>query len=614
MAKSNNRRIGGWVIMILLFVGLIGFGGANLSGSIRTIGTAGDKPIPVQAYANALSQQIDAFSEQVGTTISFTQAQSIGLDRQVLSEVVTERVLDNEAARMGLSVGDERVAERVLALPAFSGLSGEFDREAYRFTLEANGLSEAEFETQLREEMSRTLLQVAVIGGTTAPDAYAEALTAFIGERRSFGWASVTDAVLAGEVPSPTEDEVIAHYEANPDTYTRPEQRRITYAAVSPEDLQDAVEVDEQAIRDLYDARIEEFVQPERRLVERLVFSGTETAEAALARITGGEVDFDGLVAERGLDLADVDMGDVARDDLGAAGDGVFAAAPGEVVGPFETSLGPALFRMNAVLEEQEIPFEEARDDLRAELAQDRARREIQSARDDIEDLLAGGASIEDLAERTILTQGKLDWQSGQTDGIAAYEAFRSAARDAEVGAFPELTDLADGGLLVLRLDEILPPELMPLDEVRQRVIVDRIAAARAEAITLEAERIAEAVAGGAEFSEFGLSGFAEVDMIRRDFIAGAPRGIMSAVFEMSPGETRVVRDDDGLVAVVRLDSVEPADMDDPTMVAEREAIAERAAQGIAQDIYTAYTNAVRSRTEVTLDQAAISAVHGSFQ
>lgn len=614
MAQKNTKRVGAWVIMILLFVGLIGFGSANLSGTIRSIGTAGEKRIPVQAYANALSQQIDAFSAQLGTTISFPQAQSIGLDRQVLGQLVGERVLDNEAAQLGLSVGDSRVAERVRALPAFRGLSGDFDREAYRFTLEANGLSEAEFETQLREEMARTLLQVAVIGGTTTPDAYAEALTAFIGERRTFGWASVTDVALEGELPAPTEEEIVAHYEANPEAYTRPEQRRVTYAAISPEAMQDEVEVDEQAIRDLYDARIDDFVQPERRLVERLVFSDAATAEAALTRISEGGIDFDALVTERGLDLSDVDLGDVAPGDLGDAAEGVFAAEPGDVVGPFETSLGPALFRMNAILSAQEIPFEEARDDLRAELAQDRARREIDSARNEIEDLLAGGAAIEDLAERTMLELGSTEWQIGRTDGIAAYEAFRAAARSAEIGAFPELTELADGGLLVLRLDEIVPPALQPLDEVRQRVIADRAAAARAEAIIAEAERIAEEVEGGAEFSDFGIFGFSEVDIIRRDFIAGAPRGLIQAVFEMEPGEARMVSDPDGVVAVVRLDSVDGADMADPAMVAEREAIAERASQAISQDIYTAFTNAVQARTEITLDQAAINAVHGSFQ
>ena len=614
MAQNNTRRIGGWVIMLLLFVGLIGFGGANLSGTIRSIGTAGDKQIAVQTYANALSRQIDALSAQVGSPISFPQAQSIGLDRQVLAQVVGDRVLDNEATELGVSVGDARVAARIRNQPAFAGLSGEFDREQYRFTLESNGLTEAEYETRLREEMSRTLLQLAVISGTPAPATFAEAMTRFIGERRSFGWAQVTDAALDNELPAPTEAEIVAHYEANPDTYTRPEQRRISYAAIRPGDLIDTVEVDDQAIRDLYETRIDEFVQPERRLVERLVFADAPAAESALSRIEAGETDFETLVTTRGLDLADTDMGDVARDDLGPAADAVFAADPGDVVGPARTDLGPALFRVNAVLAAQEIPFSEARADLRAELAQDRARREIEAARGTVEDLLAGGATVEDLADRTLLEAGSRDWQAGESDGIAAYEAFRRAARTTEPGAFPELTELADGGLLVLRVDEVLPPELRPLDEVRQRVIVDRAAAARQEAIAAEARDIAEAVADGAAFSEFGLSGFAEVDMIRRDFITGAPRGMMDEVFEMDVGEARVVTGQDGSVAVVRLDEITPADMDDPDMVSEREAIAERAQQGISQDVYSAYTNAVRARTEVSLDQAAINAVHGSFQ
>lgn len=614
MAQNNTRRIGGWVIMLLLFVGLIGFGGANLSGTIRSIGSAGDKQIAVQTYANALSRQIDALSAQVGSPISFPQAQSIGLDRQVLAQVVGDRVLDNEAAELGVSVGDARVAARIRNQTAFAGLSGEFDREQYRFTLESNGLTEAEYETRLREEMSRTLLQLAVISGTPAPSTFAEAMTRFIGERRSFGWAQVTDAALDNELPAPTEAEIVAHYEANPGTYTRPEQRRISYAAIRPGDLIDTVEVDDQAIRDLYETRIDEFVQPERRLVERLVFADAPAAETALSRIEAGETDFETLVTTRGLDLADTDMGDVARDDLGPAADAVFAADPGDVAGPARTDLGPALFRVNAVLAAQEIPFSEARADLRAELAQDRARREIEAARGMVEDLLAGGATVEDLADRTLLEAGSRDWQAGESDGIAAYEAFRRAARTTEPGAFPELTELADGGLLVLRVDEVLPPELRPLDEVRQRVTVDRAAAARQEAIAAEARDIAEAVADGAAFSEFGLSGFAEVDMIRRDFITGAPRGMMDEVFEMDVGEARVVTGQDGSVAVVRLDEITPADMDDPDMVSEREAIAERAQQGISQDIYSAYTNAVRARTEVSLDQAAINAVHGSFQ
>ena len=614
MAQNKGRRAGAWVIMILLFIGLVGFGGANLSGGARSIGTAGDKDILVSDYANALRGQLDAFSAQIGQPLSFVQAQAIGLDQSVLSQVVAERVLDSEAASLGLSVGDARVAERVRALPQFAGLSGDFDRESYAFTLERNGLSEAEFEQGLREEMARSLLQAAVISGIGAPDIYAETLTKFIGERRDFSWASVTDVVLDGPIPDPSEADVQAHYDTNPDLYTRPEVRIATYAAVTPEDIQGEVTVDESAIEELYQSRIDTFVQPERRLVERLVFSGTEAADAALAAITAEETDFDTLVSDRGLDLADVDLGDVDQPSLGDAGDAVFAAQPGDIVGPFDTALGPALFRMNAVLSAQEITFDEARDDLRAELAQDRARRVIDGERSQIEDLLAGGASPEDLAERTALALGTLEWEVGSTDGLAAYNEVRTALGAAEVNAFPEITELPDGGLVVLRLDEVVAPEVRPLDDVRAQVIVDRIATARTEALEAAAEAIAADVAAGAAFADTGLAAFAEVDMIRRDFIAGAPQGLMAEVFDMAEGEARMVRDDAGLIAVVRLDAIKDADMDSETMTAERDAIAARAGQSIAQDIYGAYSGAVRNRTEVTLDQGVITAVHNAFQ
>ena len=55
-----------------------------------------------------------------------------------------------------------------------------------------------------------------------------------------------------------------------------------------------------------------------------------------------------------------MDLGDVRKIDLGRAGDAVFAAAAGDIVGPLDSAVGPALFRVNAVLAAQETTFEEA--------------------------------------------------------------------------------------------------------------------------------------------------------------------------------------------------------------------------------------------------------------
>ena len=71
MAQKKGNRYFVWIIMILLFIGLLGFGTGGLGGNIRSIGSAGDKDISVASYQRTLTDQIRAFEAQVGTRIGF---------------------------------------------------------------------------------------------------------------------------------------------------------------------------------------------------------------------------------------------------------------------------------------------------------------------------------------------------------------------------------------------------------------------------------------------------------------------------------------------------------------------------------------------------------------
>jgi peptidyl-prolyl cis-trans isomerase D len=72
---------------------------------------------------------------------------------------------------------------------------------------------------------------------------------------------------------------------------------------------------------------------------------------------------------------------------------------------------------VNAVLEATETSFEEARADLREELADEAARREIAVMREEIDDLLASGATLEELAETTPMSLGQIDFTATSEDG-----------------------------------------------------------------------------------------------------------------------------------------------------------------------------------------------------
>ena len=125
---------------------------------------------------------------------------------------------------------------------------------------------------------------------------------------------------------------------------------------------------------------------------------------------------------------------------------------------------------MNAVLEATETSFEDARGDLREELVDEAARREIAVMREEIDDLLASGATLEELADTTQMSLGQIDFTPATEDGIAGYDAFRDAARAVSERDFPEVLDLSDGGLFAIRLDEIVPPSVPPLSEIEDEV------------------------------------------------------------------------------------------------------------------------------------------------
>ena len=613
MASKTKNRYFVWIIMGLLFVGLLGFGTGGLSGNIRSIGSAGEKDISVVQYQRAIGDQMNALEAQFGAPVSFAQAQEFGLAQGVLNQVITERSLDNEAAEMGLSVGDDRVREEVLRIPAFRGVDGQFDREAYRFALERSGLTEAQFEGNIRDEVARTLLQGAIVGGIPAPEAYAETLTTYIGERRSLTWATVAAEQLAAPVAGPTDALLEAFYAETPEAFTLPEARAITFAWLTPDMIQDDLEIDEDALRALYEERKEEFVQPERRLVERLIYIDEAAAKEAVAQAIDMDTDFDDLVAARGLELSDVDMGDVSIEELGSAGEEVFAAQVGSIVGPLNTSLGPALFRVNAVLAAEETSFEDARGDLGEELATARARRVIEDGQDKITDLMAGGARLEDLTEQTDMQLGQINWTADSTDGIAAYDEFRAAAAEIQEGEFPSLINLSDGGIMALRLDTITPPTVQPLEDVRDAATDAYMVQATQDAVMSLAQELSTDILPLTNFTELDLTPTVETDLTRRSFVGGTPPAFLTEVFEMATGDVRVINNGSNAI-IVRLDAIAPPDVDDPQTGAQRETAGNVAAAGIAQDVFSAFAAAVQSRTDVDINQAAVNAVHAQLQ
>ena len=607
--KGKNSVM--WVLMGLMVAGLGGYGVTNFGASVNAIGSVGGREVDLRDYARALNQEISAMSAQIGTPLTFPQAQQLGLTDKVRAQLFATAALEDEADDLGLSVGDAEVRRAVTSIQAFRGIDGSFDRDAYKLTLRQQGLTEAEFETRLRSESARGLLQRAVIGATGAPEGFVKALAAWTNETRDFTLAELIPADLDTAVEAPSEEALKTYYDAHPEAYTRPETRHITYVWLSPEMVQPEIQIDDATLRAAYDQRIDEFVVPEKRLVERLVFSSREEAEAAKARLDAGEASFEELTAERGLTLSDIDLGEMSKEDLGEAGDAIFAMTEPGVAGPLPSDLGPALYAMNGILDAQETTFEEARDTLLPDLTIERARRTILERSEGIADVLAGGSTLEQVAQEMKMDLGQIDFSSETADGIAAYAEFREAAEAATADDFPQLVELDDGGIFAIRLDGIDPPAVRPLEEVREAAVADWTRDETKKRLLDKAAEIQATLDNGATLSSLGLVTTRFAGFARSGHLADLPGEIARRAFQIATGKAAVI-DAAGRVFLVQLDAVNAADAADADAYAI--AVRPRIAQSLAGDMLDLFVTALETEKGITVDQAAINAVHAQMQ
>jgi peptidyl-prolyl cis-trans isomerase D len=600
-----------WIIIGLAMLGLGGFGASNLSGTIRTIGTVGDKQIDVSKYARQLGQEIRAVEAQTGEQLPFSRAQEIGLDQAVLGRLISERALDHEAAVLGLSIGDESLRDQIVDIPAFQGISGSFDREAYTYSLERNGTSESEFETRLREETARTLLQGAMISGVVMPTSYVSTLLDYIGETRDFTWARLASANLDVPLETASDEQLKTYFAENTADFMLPETKRLTYVKLSPDALIESIHIPKEDLRAEFEARVKQYNTPERRLVERLVYLDEEEANRAAAALEVAGTTFQTLVDDRGLALADIDLGDVDRLSLGAAGETVFAANVGDVVGPLDTDLGPALFRVNGVLPAQVTTFDDAKPELQEILANDRARRLVSTIAQDFDDLLAGGATLEELADETELEIGSIEWFDGNGNGIGSYVAFADAARVVTEEDFPQIENLEDGGVFALRLDEVLPLRPPEFEQARKQLTASWENNQVESRLKEQAATLVPQLESGTDFTDLDLTATEESDQTRTGFVAGTPPSFMEDVFKMNIGDVSVV-ESFGTVLVVRLDAINTTEENEnaDALSAQLQAQIE---QSLARDLYNIYSRDAVQRAGQNIDPRSLAAVHVNF-
>ncbi|ESR23492.1 peptidylprolyl isomerase [Lutibaculum baratangense] len=514
MLEALRRGTGSFLAKIFIFLLVASFAVWGVADIFRTrtattVAEVGETEVTVEAYRQALRDEIQSISRRSGTYLTMEQARQIGLDSQVLGRLMAEAALEDEASRRNLRVPDAVVAESIRTEQAFQTPGGQFDRGAFDQYLRATGYSEGAFVARQRQLLQRRAIGEAVGGAATAPETMAAAFHRYINETRSAEFVVVSPEAL-GPVEEPDESVLREFYEARQAEFTAPEYRTVSLIEVTPEAVADTIEVSQEDIEAEFAARRGEFTVAERRSIEQISFDSSEAAEAAYTEITSGERTFGEVAEARGLSEQDIDLGTLTREQVvdPAVAEAAFALGEGEVSAPVEGRFSTVLLRITAVEAGHEPSLEEIAPQVRESVATARARDEILDVYDNIEDDRASGMTLQEIAETRGLEHRQVvvdqAGRSPEGEQIALPQAndLLAGVFETDIGIETDPIQVGDDGYVWYGVTEIAPSRQLDFEEARDAVAAAWVAEQQGTQVEERADELVARIEEGASLED----------------------------------------------------------------------------------------------------------------
>ncbi len=627
MLTSLRALAGTWFAKVLFVLLILSFAAWGIEDMLRNLGRdtavvrVDGQPIEQDEAADALRRELQRINRATEGRFQPDARIRAALAQQAVEALVTDRVLGREINRMGVTVPDAAVRDYIFGIPGFQGADGRFSRLIFDNFLLSNDLTEQRFLTLLRTDLARQQLTNAVRAGAVTPAVLAERLLAWRLESRSVKLVELRFAD-APEPEAPTAAQLERFHENNADRFSAPEYREAGLAMMNAALLIPQMEVSEREIEDSYAAHRGRYETAERRGLEQVLVPGREAAAGiAVAWAAGADTPAITAQAEAAAgQFSDLGVLDRASLPLPALAEAGFALAPGGVSAPVQSPFGWHVLRAASVEAGATRPLDEVRDELRLELATEKAADAAFERSAAIQDSLASGATLAETAARNGMTllSIRIDAQGRDAEGrdvalpvpATARRALLQEVFQAAQGAAPRLTE-GDYGFAAVDLRSVTPAALRPLESIRAQVTEAFLADARRRfqeqraAAILAATRAGKPLAEAAAEAEVALE---ELGPFGREAGGGnpIPRELLPPIFELRLSEVTMIP------APLSFAVVQLTDITRPALEGQDEALAtlrNETATAVAGDLEAQYAAALRARSDVRFNLRLMNAL-----
>jgi peptidyl-prolyl cis-trans isomerase D len=511
-------------LKFILLIVIVAFVATSLvfvygSGSLRGDGARGSAPatvngeeIPAARLQRMQRNYLEYYRRAYRQDITPEMAERMGLTQQVISDLIQEALIIQQAKREGITVSDEELRLRIQSIPAFQE-DGRFSRDRYLALLKQQRIEPGEFETEVRRDLLRQKMEALIKDGIKVSEAEVDQAYMTRFERVRAEWAYVESGPLMAQV-TVSDADAEAYVKAHEAQFSRPERRRIQYVLIAPKAFAKAVtDADAEAY---YKEHRAEFEKPKRlktaHILVRVPPTGGSEAEnkskakveEAIRRAKAGE-DFGKLAKELSEDTATAPQGG----DLGFVGKGemvpqfeeaVFALKKGEMSPqPVRTPFGYHAIKVSDVQDGGVQPFGDAAAKIKEKLAAERSERAAQAKRDETRPALAAAKDFAAEAKTLGLDVKETTAARGDgLEGIGRDPQLEEALFGLSIGGVSPAVS-TPGGFVIARVAESFPAGVPPFAEIKDKAV---IALKRERASALADER-AKAFATSVGTSDF---------------------------------------------------------------------------------------------------------------
>ena len=507
-----------------------------------TLAKVGHTEISTNEFRQIFTDRLQQMGRQFGRPLTMEQARAFGFDRQVLQQIIAEAALDEEARRLGLGVSDAEIMRGIYTDPLFKGVGGGFDPQRFQSIVRQMGYTEPRYLADRRKIALRRQIVDTMTAGLQPSKTLLEALSRFQNEQRSIEYIKL-GAAQAGTIDPPSPETLAAYFDDHKAQFRAPEYRKIVFVAITPEDIGKWSDVSDEDAKKLFEQRRDRYGSPEKRQVSQIVFPNVEEAQAARSRIESS-LSFVDLAKERNLNSADVDLGLVAKSGIldSAIADAAFSLSSGEVSQPVKGRFGVTLVKVGTIQPGIEPSYESVAQELKKDIATERARNEVATLRDKMEDERGGGASVIEAAQKLGLNPVTVEAvdRSGLTPDGQPVKSIPpglnvvAQAFNSDVGVDNDPIQYK-GGYVWYDVLGITPPRDRSLDEVKDKVEArwreDEIANRLRTKATEMVQKLGQGGKLADEASSLGLKVETASGFRREGSVPGVPEGLITAAF-----------------------------------------------------------------------------------